>query len=1108
MTGNYQTLINKLDDFIRKFYRNEIIKGIILSSSIILIAWTLIAILEYLGHYSILIRTIIFYTTLIISIAIIIKFIIYPLLQFLKIGKRINHKQASEIISKHFTEIKDKLINTLELGEMHNNSGFSQELLFASIEQKTNELKPIPFPKAINTKVNIRYLRIFFSVVLLITIILVTSPRVLTEGTVRIIKHNTYFEPKQPFKFELLNNSLNVEKGKDIEIVVNITGKYVPENAFIVIGGNNFLMQRKSKAKYVYKIKNINNDIRFHFLAEDIRSEDFQLKVLPTPAIIDFKVYTQPPAYTNEKNKILDNIGDITVPEGSVVKWVFQTSVTDNVYLEFNDSIIVTAKNESNVFTFDSVFTKSAQYTISLKNKYFTKDKIINYQINTIPDMYPGIGVSVYRDSSIQTIHYFQGKINDDYGLKKLCFIYYFEDNKDSSTIVTIPINQELSAQEFYFAFDFGELNIAEDNSVKYYFEVWDNDAIHGSKSTKSSVYEYIRPSKEELEKLESESEKSIEEKLNESKNLVNKLKKDIAELQENMINRDLSSWEKTKALQNISQKQNQLEQLLDEINNINTEKNNYLNSYFEPKEELLEKQKQIEEMLENLMDEEMKKMLEELNELMKNFDKKELDKLTEKMSMSYEDLEKQLDKNLEVLKRFEVEKEIENTIDKLSELAEKQEELSKETKENKGDKEELLQKQQEQSEEFQKAMEDYKKALEKNKELEHPMKLQDFEQDKEKISNEFEQGSQELQKNNKNKAAKSQQQNSENLKNMAASMQGMMQQNSLQQNTENIDDLKQILENLVTFSFDQEELMKKFDKTTINDPKYMQLTTEQKKLEDNFSIIRDSLNALGKRTPMLGNAIDKEIRSIERDMQKALELLEETRSNNIKAAQSRQQFIMTSANNLALLLSEIMQQMQQQAMSQCQGNGNCSKPGNGKPSLSDMKGQQQSLKQQLESLLQQLKEGSKPGNQKSISKQLAKMLAQQEIFQNELSKLMNSGGIHPEMMRLLNEIKRLSEDVEKDIINKNITPETLKRQEQILTRMLEAENSDFQREIDNKRKSEEAKNKKISNPKDFFKYKRLHQNYNELLNTSDIKMYKFYNEKYKQYLMNLNENE
>ena len=214
----------------------------------------------------------------------------------------------------------------------------------------------------------------------------------------------------------------------------------------------------------------------------------------------------------------------------------------------------------------------------------------------------------------------------------------------------------------------------------------------------------------------------------------------------------------------------------------------------------------------------------------------------------------------------------------------------------------------------------------------------------------------------------------------------------------------------------------------------------------------------------------------------------------------------MTSANNLALLLSEILKQMQQQSMSQCSGNGNCQKPGNGKPKLSDMKGQQQSLKQQLESLMQQLKDGNKPGNQGSTNKQLAKMMAQQEIFQNELSKLMNSEGINPEMMRLLNEINSLSKQVENDIINKNITPTTIKRQDQILTRMLEAENSDYQREIDNKRKSEEAKNKKISNPKDFFKYKRLHQNYDELLNTSEIKMYKYYNEKYKQYLMNLND--
>jgi len=472
---------------------------------------------------------------------------------------------------------------------------------------------------------------------------------------------------------------------------------------------------------------------------------------------------------------------------------------------------------------------------------------------------------------------------------------------------------------------------------------------------------------------------------------------------------------------------------------------------------------------------------------------------------MNYDDLSEQLDRNLELLKRYEVEKMVDKTIEKLQELSEEQDKLSDEVKDKNNEQEDLLNKQKEQSEEFEKAIEEYKKAQEKNSELKNPMKLDEFNEKSEDIKNEFQEGEENMSQEKNNKASKNQSQNSQKLNNMASAMQSMMQQNQSKQDSENMDDLRQIIENTITFSFDQEKLMQILKNINRKDPMYMEYLSEQNKISDNFEIIKDSLNALAKRSPMLNKTINKEIKAIEKNINKSLDYLEDNRGNSVSSARSTQQYVMTSANNLALLLSEILKQMQQQSCQKCSGKSNCTKPGKGKPKLSDLKGQQQSIKDQMKSMIKKMKDGKGQFDKNSLNKQLAKMLAQQEIFKDKMGKLMNNGSLNPETMRKLNEIKRMVEQTENDIINKNVTQRSIKRQDLILTKLLKAENSEYQREIDKKRKSEKAKIEKIGNPKEFFEYKRLNKEFNEILNTSDIKLYKYYNEKYKQYLINLN---
>jgi hypothetical protein len=251
----------------------------------------------------------------------------------------------------------------------------------------------------------------------------------------------------------------------------------------------------------------------------------------------------------------------------------------------------------------------------------------------------------------------------------------------------------------------------------------------------------------------------------------------------------------------------------------------------------------------------------------------------------------------------------------------------------------------------FDQVKEDAKELKELNNELENPMMIPDMKEEEQNVDKEQQNASDQLKQNNKKNASKSQKNAAKQMKSMSEKMENAMEQMEQDQNSEDIQSLRQVMENLMHVSFEEEELIKKSQKIKINDPQYNKIAQQQKKLQDDSKMIEDSLLALSKRNPMVSASINREISAIQMNMKKAIGALAERQTGE---ALVREQNAMTSINNLALLLNESLEQMQMQAQKQQQskpGSGSCKKPGGkqGKPGTSNIREMQQSLNKQLE---------------------------------------------------------------------------------------------------------------------------------------------------------------
>jgi hypothetical protein len=245
VSNNYQILISKLDAFIRKYYKNRLLKGAIYSIGMLLASFMVFTALEYFGQFSTTGRTILFYTFLAVTAYLLGNYVIIPISKLYKFGKVINHNQAAEIIGNHFDEVKDKLINVLQLEHIAEHN--SNTLLIASIDQKSLELKPVPFTGAIDFSENKKHLKYLFIPLLLLIGVSVVSPKIFTVGTERLVNHSVYIAPVAPFKMEIINSDLSVLKSKDFNLSVEVTGSQLPNKLYLEQGGNKYTLSKTDK---------------------------------------------------------------------------------------------------------------------------------------------------------------------------------------------------------------------------------------------------------------------------------------------------------------------------------------------------------------------------------------------------------------------------------------------------------------------------------------------------------------------------------------------------------------------------------------------------------------------------------------------------------------------------------------------------------------------------------------------------------------------------------------------------------------------------------------------------------------------------------------------
>jgi hypothetical protein len=1126
LLNNFNYILEKLGHFTKKYYTNELIKGVILFFSIGLLYLIATLLIEHFLWLSQTGRTVLFWTFILVEVALFARFIVFPIAKLLKLQKGIDQTEASKIIGNHFPEVSDKLLNLLQL----NQNIYQSELLLASIEQKSRELQPIPFTNAVNFKQNLKYLKYAAIPVLIILLFVFTGNSSVFSGSYeRVINYKIAYEPPAPFSFYVVNDKLEALENRPFVLNVRVVGDVIPEIASIVYNNETYFLQQTGAGEFQYTFSRPTDALNFRLQANTVTSKPYTLDVIKVPTLLSFEMQLEYPRYTQRQNETLKSTGNATVPEGTKISWKLNTRETNNVQLKTADSSIQFQKNQPQFVLSKSVFSKF-DYTISTSNDLLNDYENLAFSINVIKDQHPEIAVEARQDTLNSQITYFFGRVSDDYGLTKLQLVYYPSENENNKQYHSLPVNSG-NFDQFLYVFP-GELDLEEGTVYSYYFEVFDNDAINRPKSTKSTTFSFRKLTQAELEKQQLKEQQETIQGLDNTLRNMDKQNQDLEELSRMQKEKNELSWNDKQKLEEFLKRQKLQEEMMKKFsekakeNLENFQKENKEND--PQKEELKNRFEENEKRLQ-----ENEKLLEELQKLQEKIADEELfDKLKE-LSKQNKKQQRNLEQLVELTKRYYVEKKAQKLAEELEKLADKQEALSKESEDqNTKEKQEALNK------EFEEYMEEMEELREENENLQSPMDIPDNTAQEEEVKQEQQEATEKLDQQ-QGGAEENQKKAADKMREMSQQLQMQMAAGASEGAQEDIDMLRQVLNNLVIFSLSQEDLMEEFRVARYGNPLFGRKLVRQSELKQNFQHVDDSLFALALRNPMIGATINDLIEEVHYSMDKSTE---ELADNRIRNGVASQQYAITGANDLAVLLSDALSNMQMQMqMGMGQGEG-----GKGRGfQLPDIIKQQESLNEKMEQGTNPGeegdqgeeqgegegqgdgegdgqgetgsngdgdggesgdgdKEGEGSGNMDSeqMNELLFEIYKQQQMLRMQLEERLREEGLPADARNLI----RQMEQVEQELLQRGFNQATLRKMNEIKHQLLKLEQAAFQQGEDEKRQGrtneteyQNTINKQLENARNYF-------NNVEILNRQQLPLRQVYRQKVQEYFNTTND--
>lgn len=970
-------------------------------------------------------------------------------------------------------ELKDTL-------DLEKNSQGNRALVDAAILQNLRKIEPERLQNSLTEYIQSSESYNTYSVLLKIGIAVLIVFGI-TAFNFDSASHRTFtfwenFDKPNPYYYTVTPGNVTIEQGSPFRVDVVYEGDLIPNEVTLKIKTAveedfRIRVMEHSENSFSSIPLDLNNDLQYFIEMDGYESELFRADVQLRPRFSELQAKIIPPAYTKLDSSIVNYpLSQVRAYEGSTIKLSgklnktasFLQMYTSNEFLDLYIQPDSTFHYEIPVDEPDTL-----RFHIEDENGLTNKNP---FQIIVAPqaDEYP-LAELLEPEGNLKEVNPQEIDLlyqaSDDFGLTAANLHYELRRAYVEEPITgTVPLNMPSEEALQPFQWDLRDFDLKPQDELTFWISVWDNDEYNGYKSSNSRNITLTVPSLVDYFEDVDKKEDNVESTLDEISESFKQTQQQYEQFKEKMKdNPEQVGYEEKRELDQVQKQQEEVQKKINELNEKFEQLKNEMSKDNMLSEETQRAYQELQKLMEEIDDPAFREAMKKLQEELGQMNPEQLRQAMENLEFNEELYKERLERTIELFKQLKLNSDLDKLAKSFEDMARKEEEITQNKESDQNDNaEEQLQKTLEENQKLKDQVESLSENTSPKNEKAVSEYQQETQQELDKLMEDVkkelgEQSSGENEKNQQQQNQLSQQQQKSQDNNrqkkyqkLAEDTKSLMQGMSRNQMSINIAGLQYVLHSLLNLSLEQEDLTTLASATENRSQAYVTYARNQRNVEGIFKSISDSLYQLSAEIPQFSNQINKKKLEVEKRLQRSLEQMSE-RNQSQSSIASRQ--ALGGINDISFMIANLLDQLQNSQ------NGGGGGGGMSMQQMMEQLGetgqQQQRLNQQLQEIINDMQGERLSQNQMQRLNQLAR---QQNEIRKQLQQLQQSGDLEGD--RIGSELERMIEDME-DTINDlrgGVTdPIMIERQQNILSRMLEAEQAMQERDEEDKREGDIA---------------------------------------------------
>lgn len=993
--------------------------------------------------------------------------------------------------------------------------GYSVDLLEASIALEGEPLRHYDYSVIIEEDRRKRGLFFLLGSLLLIGGLFTAFPYPYRGALYRLAHYDQHFVKPAPFTLEVEPGNVKVVKGDSVRIVIRAAG--IPPRSVTLVtraegaeAADELELRGDSAGVFHYTIVDVKGTMRYQAQAGPVVTAPATITVVERPEIRRMQVSITPPAYTGRRpERLPENTGDVSGLRGTTIGVRVTTNIEGaraSIVQLFprGGELASLAGGASPAARFDTVrvpmavhgVEASGAFRLSRNGEYYLEVRSpeglvnlspIHYTMSASTDAGPAITLleptgkgDIDQSMLLPTrVH-----ISDDYGFSRLRLMYRlavskYEQPWSAFRPLAVPIpSGPVSGLDVPYIWNMAKMSLVPEDEIEIYFEVYDNDVVTGPKMARTETVTLRLPSLEEVLKKADQTQTQASADLNKVLQQAQEAKRQMEDLNRELMkqlaqNKQDAGWQEKQKLQELIQKHEEMERKLSDIADNLQEMTEKLQQANAISPETLQKYMDLQKLFQDLKNPDLMKAMEKLQNAMEKMTPEQMAEAMKNYKFNEEQFRQSIDRTMKVLKRMQAEQKVDEMIRRADDLARQQENLNDQMQSaNPQDKEarqQLADRQKDLSEQAKRLEEETGDLSKQMNELGEEMPNREMQQAQESLQQDgpqehMDQASQQMQNGQMQQARQQGEQAKQSAQRFKQQMQDVKQKLSENTKREVTNKMRKALQDLLDLSKREEDLKEQTESTQPNSQRFRDLAQDQSQMQGDLGNVADQLGELSQKTFAITPELGRELGDAMRQMQGATQSLEGRDGYN---AAQKEGGAMGALNRAAMMM--------QQALAQMQGQGQSGGMGMGMQSfqqrLQQMAAQQQMINMAMGQQMGQGEqgqqgqngkegkngqgEGGKEGENAGQMKRLAKEQGDVKKSVDELNKeARDAGGTRKNSIGDLERASKEMEEVLGDMQSGQVTPETVQRQERILSRLLDALKSQRERDFEKERES------------------------------------------------------